>query len=105
MATRYVFVLYDLYKQNADRINYQLVQRVDVDITGRDIQAVAEGLAPWALDVLRQQGLGLGLYSAEFATLDEDDEPQRYVYNVHICWNGSDEVVLLPDKRGILVGG
>nr|CEL15058.1 hypothetical protein [Kibdelosporangium sp. MJ126-NF4] len=69
---------------------------------GGGVKELAGGLTAWALDVLLPGDLDSGLYSAEFVTLVDDDEPDQYLYTVSICQNGPDQVSTWPDPHKLL---
>ena len=99
MATRYAYTLFDLHKQGANSMSYELVHQLEVDPSEHGLEVLAGRLTCWAVEVLRDFEPGIGIYSAELSTIDEDGEPDKYVYSVHLCWNGSDQITSWPDPR------
>lgn len=102
MSTRYGFTLFDLRKQDLNRAYYEIVHQLEVDPAEFGLEVLAKRLSAWAMEVLRAEDAQLGMYSAELSTLDDQDEPDKYLYAVTICQNGPDQVVTWPDPRGFL---
>ncbi|CAM3644561.1 hypothetical protein KIPE111705_18500 [Kibdelosporangium persicum] len=102
MANRFAYTLLDLRKQELDRAYYEIVHQLEVDPADVGLEALAKRLTAWAMEILRAEVVASGMYSAELSTLDEQDEPDTYIYAVTICQNGSDQVVTWPDPRGFI---
>lgn len=59
-----------------------------------------ERLHDWALDVLRTGRHEAGLFCFSYCSIDGDDEPDDYLANILLAWDGTEEVV--PDGASTL---
>lgn len=73
---------------------YDLLGVVEIVVDRRAPQRPADALRGWALATLTAGGYRFGRYLAEWSTLDDDGEPDRFLGNESIAWSG--ETVLTP---------
>lgn len=56
-----------------------------VDPAVDPLEVFAGRLTAWAMEVLKDFDREQGMYSAELSTLDDCDEPDKYIYAVTMC--------------------
>lgn len=90
--SRYAFVLYEIRKLGDRKIDYHELALIELDTSRFSVSELRMHLRIWALGVLVDLNCDIGLYSAEFSTLDDEGQPDRAVSVEHVAWSGTEEL-------------
>ncbi|APU17087.1 MULTISPECIES: hypothetical protein [Actinoalloteichus] len=85
------YVLHECFKSSSGAREWDrlLGVQVVVDLDPQNLERAKEKLAPWALGVLAEHRCDFGLFEAQLAVLDEEDEPGRYFRHCYLIGAGA----------------